>query len=34
MNSKIVTTACCTEAMLIANEPCGRSPDQEAEFYV
>jgi hypothetical protein len=34
MSWKVVSTACCTEDILITNESCGWSSDLEAEFYV
>jgi hypothetical protein len=34
MSWKLVSTACRTEDMLIANESCGGPPGLEAEFYV
>ena len=34
MSWKLVSTACCTEDIPIANESCGWSPGLEAEFYV
>ena len=34
MSWKLVSTACRTEDMLIANESCGWPPRLEAEFYV
>jgi len=34
MSCKLVSSACCTEDILIANESCGWSPALEAKFYV
>jgi hypothetical protein len=34
MSWKLVSTACGTEEIQIANESCGWSPSLEAEFYV
>jgi hypothetical protein len=34
MNSKLVSTACCTEDILIANESWGWAPSLEVVFYV
>ena len=34
MGWKLVSTACCTEGILIGNESCGFSPALEAEFDV
>ena len=34
MSWKLVSTACCTEDILTANEACCWSPALEAEFYV
>jgi hypothetical protein len=34
MNSKLVSTALCTEDILMASESCDLSHDLEAEFYV
>jgi hypothetical protein len=34
MNSKLVSTACCAEDTLIANESCGGAPSLETEYYV
>jgi hypothetical protein len=34
MSWKVVSTACCTEDILIANVSCGWSSGLEVEFYV